>query len=272
MTTPALPAEWLARLHAHASRPPAVPRLPLRWQGVTIGSVEEGFVRALHAADPATRPLLSIGNSEAQVADDDLTEVLGQVADSMRAAGLAHAWRNEQLAVHDENSAVIGTIERGAVRPLGIATHAVHLVGRSPDGGHWVQQRSRDKATDPGLWDTLMGGMVPAQDSLDEALARETWEEAGLRLEQLQGLAHGGQVTTRGPSAGVGWGYVIETVDWFRCVVPTGVEPRNQDGEVQQFRVLESQQLWQDLVAGAFTIEAALVLAAAWDDWLASPS
>jgi len=26
----------------------------------------------------------------------------------------------------------------------------------------WVQQRALDKANDPGLWDTLMGGMVSA--------------------------------------------------------------------------------------------------------------
>lgn len=272
MTTPALPAQWLARLRAHAGRPPAVPRLPLRWHGRTVGSVEEGFVDALHAADPVMRPLLSIRDAAANLAGDELTAVLAQVAQGMRSAGLAHAWRDEQLAVRDDEGAVVGTVERGAVRPLGIATHAVHLVGRAPDGRHWVQQRSWEKATDPGRWDTLMGGMVPARDSLDAALARETWEEAGLRLDQLQSLAHGGQVTTRGPSAGVGSGYVIETVDWFHCVVPAGVEPRNQDGEVQQFRLLQPQQLWQELVADAFTVEAALVFAAAWEAGLANRS
>jgi hypothetical protein len=62
------------------------------------------------------------------------------------------------------------------VRPLGIATRAVHLVGVCADGSIWVQQRSEDKANNPGMWDTLMGGMVSAADGLAEALARETWE------------------------------------------------------------------------------------------------
>ena len=267
MSAAELPAHWLAQLHAHASRPPAAPRLALRWRGVEIGSVEPDVLRALHAAAPGTRALLCAAGGAAQLADGDpadgdLTPLLGQLAGAMRAAGLAHAWRDEQLAVRDAQARVLGTIERAAVRPLGIATHAVHLVGRTPDGGHWVQQRSWDKATDPGRWDTLMGGMVPARDSLAQALERETWEEAGLRLDQLQGLAHGGQVTSRGPSAEVRWGYVIETIDWFACVVPEGVTPRNQDGEVQEFRLVPPSRLYRDLVAGAYTTEAALVFAA----------
>ena len=36
-----------------------------------------------------------------------------------------------------------------------------------------------------------MGGMVSAADDLPQALARETWEEAGLRLDQLQALTYG---------------------------------------------------------------------------------
>ena len=72
----------------------------------------------------------------------------------------------------------IGQVERGAVRPLGIATQAVHLVGHAADGRIWVQQRALNKANDPGLWDTLMGGMVSAADTVATALVRETWEEA----------------------------------------------------------------------------------------------
>ena len=45
----------------------------------------------------------------------------------------------------------------------------VHLVGRHSDGRFWVQQRAHDKPNDPGMWDTLMGGMVSAADSLPTA-------------------------------------------------------------------------------------------------------
>jgi 8-oxo-dGTP pyrophosphatase MutT (NUDIX family) len=86
------------------------------------------------------------------------------------------------------------------VRPLGIATRAVHLVGACADGSIWVQQRSQDKANNPGMWDTLMGGMVSAADGLAEALARETWEEAGLHVAELGELRHGGNVMFARPS------------------------------------------------------------------------
>jgi 8-oxo-dGTP pyrophosphatase MutT (NUDIX family) len=107
-----------------------------------------------------------------------------------------------------------------------------------------------------------MGGIVPASDSLEEALARETWEEAGLRIEQLRDVRYGGRLTTRRPSPDVPRGYVVEHIDWYRCVVPDGVVPENQDGEVQQFALLDAGEIAQRLVARQFTLEAALVLAA----------
>jgi hypothetical protein len=85
-----------------------------------------------------------------------------------------------------------------------------------------VQQRALDKANDPGLWDTLMGGMVSAADTVATALARETWE-----------------------------------------VVPEGLAPVNQDGEVAQFALLDRAELLHRLAQNQFTTEAALILVAA---------
>jgi 8-oxo-dGTP pyrophosphatase MutT (NUDIX family) len=266
---PALPAEWLAALRARLDRPPARPRVPLRWQAQVFGSVEPEWVAGLQAAVPQAASLVRAatrdGTSGFDVPGADLTASLAALADAMRTSGRAHTWRNEQLAVTDDTGAVLGTIERAAVRPLGIATRAVHLAGTTPDGRHWVQQRAFDKPTDPGLWDTLMGGMVPAHDSVEDALARETWEEAGLRIDQLEALQRGGQVLSRGPSVEVPGGYVVERIDWYRAVVPSGVAPVNRDGEVAQFRLLDGAELERMLVAGDFTLEAAGVFAAAAD-------
>ena len=129
-----------------------------------------------------------------QAPPTDTTDALNTLAAALRDAGLCGPWRDEQLAVTNPAGEVIGTVERGAVRVLGVATRAVHLVGLTPDGRMWVQKRSLTKPNNPGLWDTLMGGMVSAADSLPQALARETWEEAGLRVEALADVAHGGQV------------------------------------------------------------------------------
>jgi 8-oxo-dGTP pyrophosphatase MutT (NUDIX family) len=265
-----LPADWLARLHEVASRPPAIARAPLRWRATVIGSVEPRLVEAVHAARAGSRGLLVLGPGGAEVApSDDLTGTLAELALAIRDAGEAHAWRDEQLGVRDPQGRLLATVERAVVRPLGIATHAVHLLGCTPDGRQWVQQRAFDKANDPGKWDTLMGGMVPAADSLEQALERETWEEAGLRLRQLRQPQYGGQVTSRGPSQDTRTGYVVEAIDWYWCELPAGLEPVNQDGEVAQFRLLTPQQLRAGLLAGEYTVEAALVFAAAWERLMA---
>jgi 8-oxo-dGTP pyrophosphatase MutT (NUDIX family) len=128
----------------------------------------------------------------------------------------------------------------------------------------WVQLRAFNKPNNPGQWDTLMGGMVSAADTLPQALARETWEEAGLRVDALHGVAHGGHVQLAVPSEEAhGCGYMVERIDWFHATVPDGMVPQNQDGEVERFELLAPEALLERLAHGAFTPEAALVLAAA---------
>ena len=191
----------------------------------------------------------------------DVTTRLNQLAELLKDTGLAGAWRNEQLAVRDESGVQIGTIERGVVRPLGIATLAVHLVGRTADGRFWVQQRSFDKPNDPGKWDTLMGGMVSAADTVETALERETWEEAGLRIADLHGLRYGGRQSNCRPSNDGAAGYMQEFIDWYTCLVPDGLMPINQDGEVAQFVLMDEAELVAAMQRGDFTLEAALIFA-----------
>lgn len=190
----------------------------------------------------------------------DATSRLNQLADVMRGLGLAGAWRNEQLAVRDESGVQIATIERGAVRPLGIETLAVHLVGQSPDGRFWVQQRALNKPNDPGKWDTLMGGMVSAEDTVETALSRETWEEAGLHTTDLQNLRHGGRQSNCRPSSDGAAGYMQEFIEWYVATVPDGIQPNNQDGEVAKFALMDEAQLMQSIQRGEFTLEAALMM------------
>ncbi len=258
----ALPsAAWLRDLQARANQPPRQPRQPL-WAGAaTIGSVEPAYMQALPLADLA--PALAQQGDGWQL-QGDVNASLRSLAEAMRSAGLAGPWRDELLAVSAEDGIALAAVERGAVRPLGIRTQAVHLIGQTEDGDFWVQRRAWDKPNDPGLLDTLMGGMVAASDDVASALARETWEEAGLQLSQLQALSWGGQCEVKRPCAdGAGAGYVHEQVQWFRCVLPKGLVPVNQDGEVADFELLSQAELLRLLHEQAFTLEASLVLAAA---------
>ena len=193
--------------------------------------------------------------------ENDVTTGLNQLADLLRDAGLAGAWRNEQLAVRNESRGQIGTVERGAVRPLGIATLAVHLVGQSPDGRFWVQQRAFDKPNDPGKWDTLMGGMVSSVDTVETALERETWEEAGLTIADLKNLRYGGRQSNCRPSSDGAAGYMQEFIEWYVATLPDGLMPINQDGEVAQFALIDQAHLLAGMQRGEFTLEASLIMA-----------
>ncbi|MDO8279724.1 MAG: NUDIX domain-containing protein [Burkholderiaceae bacterium] len=256
---------WHAALRAEADQAPRRPRWPL-WAGeALIGSVEPDFLEAVQAdcrldARAVVQRTRRADAQGWQVLGEP-TAALAQLALALCDAGLAHAWRDEQLAVTDARGRRIASIERAVVRPLGIPTRAVHLVGHDAQQRVWAQQRALNKPNDPGLWDTLMGGMIAAADTLGTALARETWEEAGLQLERLRQVEYGGCVRIRRPSDdGGGAGYVVEDIDWYRCVVPDDLTPDNQDGEVECFRLMDRTELLALLHRGAFTTEAALIL------------
>lgn len=264
---------WVARERARASRPALLPRETLHVAGQAVGSVQRGLLpdlgldklRAL-GIDLAPRPAGAAPGWWLQAeAGAGASQALNRLAQVLRADGRCGPWRDEQIAVRSPAGERIASVERGAVRVLGLATEAVHLVGSAPDGRLWVQQRAADKAMYPSRWDTLMGGMVSAQDSLETALGRETWEEAGLRLAQLQGLRLGGVFELNQPSdEGDGCGYIRERIHWYAACVPDGVVPGNQDGEVQGFALLPAQQVQLWVSEEKFTPEAALVWAGYW--------
>ena len=256
-------AAWLQRLHERLDEPPSQPRTPL---ALAVGSALPvaviGSIEATLALDLAGAglPLRDAGDAwQIEVPDETaIASTLAAVAQWLLANGRAGAARDELLAVTDTAGRSVGAIERAVVRPLGIATHAVHLVVRDERGQAWVQQRAFDKATDPGRWDTTVGGLVAAGESIAQTLLRESWEEAGLRVETLEALAAFGRFTVRRPVAD---GYMVEHIEMFDALAPVGLAPANQDGEVERFECLDRAALVERLHADAFTPEAAMILA-----------
>ncbi|MEO6408330.1 MAG: NUDIX domain-containing protein [Burkholderiaceae bacterium] len=245
---------WAARLRARALAAPLRPRAGLHASGdpVPFGSLEPALAQALVEAGLPLRRV-----DDRWEVGTPLDAALERIARWLSEHVLGNRWRGELLPVRDDAGRELGAIERAVVRPLGLATHAVHLVGETADGRVWVQQRALDKAVDPGLWDTLMGGLMAAGETLATTLERETWEEAGLRLAQLDRLAGFGRLTARRPVAD---GYMVEHIHCYEARVPDGVSPLNQDGEVLRFEAVDPETLEQRLRADAFTLEAAMVL------------
>jgi len=244
-------------------------RLPLLWGGLVVGSVAADVAEALCAQSTAV-PACCLqkiqqhnqpGYALEPFSTGDFTMHMARLAHALRACGRSGPWRDELLPVADGSGQTLGLVERGVVRVLGLRTQAVNLVGLRPDGAVLVQQRSLAKPNDPGLWDTLMGGTVAGNETVAETLERETWEEAGLHLAALSNVIHHGHFTaTRPVPDGGGAGLLVEDTHWYTALVPLGLEPVNQDGEVDHFECWAPARVREAVAQGLFTDEAAWVL------------
>ena len=257
-TALAADTEWLAALRTRGDAAPESPRVPLGWlqSGTLIGSVEPAWGDKLTAAGVPLRKTHH-GWAVDAARGAPLDAALAAAAAALRHLGPAAAWRNELVTVADNTGKAVARIERAATRALGISTQSVHLVGTTPAGSVWVQQRAFDKATDPGQWDTMVGGLMSAGERVRDTLRRETAEEAGLRITALTPVVPMGHLSVRRP---VPQGYMVERIEMFEAVVPEGHEPVNRDGEVAAFECLAPEALWRRLCDGLFTLEASLIL------------
>lgn len=252
------PQELQKKLLARAQQP-----APGDWLSVVMAGAEVGIARPDVAGFLATHePRFILLDYRLVLDDDDLdvktrTALLYDAASKLRDEGLIRGWRDEQLDVRaTPDAAPIATIERSACRALGITTLAVHLNAFSADGGIYVARRADHKQIDPGLWDNLVGGMVPAGESELDALAREAHEEAGLDLTTLT-LRRGGHVHV---TRIVPEGFQSEIVQVFDAVLPREVHLRNIDGEVAAIEVRPLDAVIAAIEHGEFTLESALVV------------
>jgi 8-oxo-dGTP pyrophosphatase MutT (NUDIX family) len=220
--------------------------------GPAIGSIESALAQRIAAAGLPLR-----ASTTGWVIEGALDASLARLAGWLLAQPLGLRRRDELLPVVDVDGRTLAGVERGIVRVLGLRSFAVHLSGRSATGAYWVQQRAFDKATDPGRWDTLMGGQMAAGESIEATLERETGEEAGLALTDLEGLRRAPDVTVRRP---VPEGWMDERIAVFRAVLREGATPSNRDGEVVRFECLAAPALRRRLGARGFTLEATLIL------------
>lgn len=253
---------WWEDVRQRANQSEAEPRLPLLIASEVAGSIALPLLAPMLEAHLPLRH--APGGAGVELAGE-ATSSLRSVADWLRAHELAGRWREELLAVRSHiDGPVLATVERGVARNLGIHTHAVQLHAREAGRGMWwLQQRALNKATDPGRWDTLAGGLVSDGESVAVALARESWEEAGVRLANLpQPPLSAGSYTVRRPVDDSGrHGYMVETVHAFSCVLGDGGVPVNHDGEVLRFDRFTDDQIDKMVLAGQLALEAAVAIA-----------
>ena len=256
LTSPALLDAIFARQHALVPRiqhlPPAGSR-PLTVAGRVAGWITPRATTAVAGMDGVHITDEAVHVVAAPRQRLPLEVIMAKIAKVLHANGCLRGWRDELLDVYGEGRRLC-VLERAAMRPLGLLTKAVHLNGWSPDGRLWLAKRSDTKATDPGMWDTLVGGLAVAAESLDTSLLRECAEEAGLSPTDLSGrtpLRVVLRMHRRLPE-----GYQVEDMLVSDCVLAEETIPRNQDGEVSEIRLATIEETWSMIEAGEFTHEA----------------
>jgi 8-oxo-dGTP pyrophosphatase MutT (NUDIX family) len=225
---------------------------------------------------------------------DAATAALKALNAGLRTSGHILGWRDEMFAVPDPIALhSLASMERAATRFWGTLTFGAHATGfvRGADGrpSHlWIAQRSPCKATDPGLFDNLIGGGVPVGQTPQQTLVREAFEEAGLTPEQVQAaqapksplaslapLAPTISQAVQYPRAAGAIGPPAHSVlrvhrdvphglqhEWLYCFdveLPPGVQPCNQDGEVAGFTCLPLAEAVAVAAGPQMTVDAAVV-------------
>ena len=248
------PALHAARAHSAALR------LPFVIDGRKVGSVARSVTPRLAAWADALQ--VTERTVTLHAAPDQRDVTLAALNAQLRAEGLITGWRDEIFAVIDPATGLtLACIERAAARFWGTLTRGAHANGYVADASGrpthlWIAQRAEDKATDPGLFDNLVGGGVPSHQTPLQTLRREAWEEAGLADEDLRDIRPGSVLRLL---RDVPEGLQFEDLHAHDIALPPGRVPVNQDGEVQGFRCLPVAEALALARGEQMTVDAALV-------------
>lgn len=247
---------WPALVAAQAAD--AAARVPFVVAGRQVGSVARAHLAVLHAW-PAH---LDVGDETVTLIAQDRDRALAEMHAVLRAQGLVRAWRDERFPLFDpETAEPLALMERAAARFWGTLTLGAHLTGyvagaEGRPARLWIAQRSFSKPTDPGLFDNLVGGGVPAGQSPFDALVREAMEEAGLAPTLLLAARPGRVLRLH---RDIAEGRQLEDLHAWDLALPPDWAPHNHDGEVAGFRLLPVADALALAAGDTMTVDAALV-------------
>lgn len=126
-------------------------------------------------------------------------------------------------------------IDRAYVPVLGLKAFGVHvngLIENEEDRSVWLATRSMDRGVEPGKRDNLIAGGQPFGLTLEQNLAKEAEEEAGIDRALIKTAKPAGVVRYTMETEE---GLKPDTLFLFDLVVPDDFTPENKDGEIARF-------------------------------------
>jgi 8-oxo-dGTP pyrophosphatase MutT (NUDIX family) len=221
------------------------PFVPWEIDGRYVGWLRPTFIAHLQHFDP----VFAIDDDVVRLDErlqgfNERSAALADVARALAEQGVTPAYLDEPYAVtpggRDEALCVV---DRGAAAYFGVCSFGQHLNGfvRRDDGLHmWLGRRARDRLLFPGALDNMVAGGLPHALSLEQNLVKECAEEASVPeslaiAAKMVGVVSYNRVAERGLRRDVLYCYDLE--------LPPDFEPRNADGEVEEFMLLPIEEV-----------------------------
>ena len=175
---------------------------------------------------------------------DAVSAAVDAVVERLVAEGRVAKWRNEFFAVAQRWGAPpLFKLDRGAVAFFGARAYGVHLNGwrRAGDALElWIGRRAADKKVAPDKLDNLVAGGIGHEHGVQATLIKEADEEASLPPDLAARAVPVGALSYR---MEVEQGLRDDVLFLYDLEVPSGFTPRNQDGEIVEFRLMPAREV-----------------------------
>jgi 8-oxo-dGTP pyrophosphatase MutT (NUDIX family) len=253
----------LEELLETALRPAPDNWLKIRYGSEIIGHIQPDYVSTVESyMEQAETPALVRFGDHLQLENLSpflLSQLLQDLAEFLKNNDSAPGWRNEHFSWLDDMGHERFRMERAVFRSLGFHSRACHINGYTHQQEIYLGLRSNIKATDPNMLDNLAAGGISADETLQQSVIRELWEEAGVPLEISRLANPVGHIHVRRivePK-----GLHDESLYTYDLLLPEDFEPKNMDGEVSEFIKVQFIQAANLILEGALTPDAAAVTA-----------
>lgn len=223
--------------------------LPFIVAGLQVGEVKHAFAGSLlNVSDTFCRDSDALYWNPPADNFAGRNQVMAELTDTLLAAGLLRYRHNELYPVTTGvREQPLFLMDRALVPYFGVRAFGQHINGyirRNSEIYMWIARRSMHKRNEPGKLDNMVAGGFPWGLSLEENLAKECWEEAGIPAE-LAALAEvAGHISYR---CEIKHGVKPDTMYCYDLELPENFTPSCTDGEVDEFQLWPLERVAQQV-------------------------
>lgn len=222
---------------------------PFIVDGLKLGEVKHGF------ADQLAEISDSFQQDEDALywnspADDFISRnrAMAELAETLLTAGLL-PYRHDELypVTSGQRDQPLFLMDRALVPYFGVRAFGQHMNGYIRRNGEihmWIARRSAQKRHAAGKLDNMVAGGLPWGLKLEENLAKECWEEAGIPAELAAQAKATGHIAYRCETER---GLKPDTMYCYDLELPDDFIPHCTDGEVDAFHLWPLERVAQQV-------------------------